>query len=220
MVAVKGDDDDDHAFLREIFAVAEHDFLHVAHAQAIHHYVERGNRLVGNAESIVRDLGDLAVVHEYHFLAGEPRRFGELHHKLAHEIIRVYGNHEFRLRELDDKLDVFRKAVAARVKVKKLGIVKLVHLASDIILQALHTAFVPGNDRRGENHRVRTLQGHHAMLAVHDAHQPRVRFALRAGREDEYLVVFVFMDFFQRDNLPLLRLQIAERARDFHIVFH
>ncbi|KKU85009.1 MAG: hypothetical protein UY12_C0014G0019 [Parcubacteria group bacterium GW2011_GWA2_47_8b] len=58
------------------------------------------------------------------------------------------------------------------------------------------------------------------MFAGNDFHQSGCWFALGAGSENHYFVIFIFTQIFYIYNLPLFRLDIAEVLGDLNIFFH
>ena len=135
-----------HSFFGEYAAVAQDNFTDIADAQSVHHYIGSIHRLVGNIKIIFGNFGNLAVVHHHYSFSRDADSFGKFYNCFAEEIISVHRNDKLWFHELHHQFQIFGVGVAACVNVQKLGVVNLVNLPGDIVLEYLHASFIARNN--------------------------------------------------------------------------
>ena len=146
MLAAHREDDDQHAFLGQAQAVAQDNLFHVADAEAVYHDIGGRQLLLGDVYGALGDVGHLTVVHDDDVIARDAHLLRQFLEDGAEEVVAVDGDHELRFHELQDQLQILLMRVAGSMDVEQFGVIELVHLAGDVVLQGLHAALVARHD--------------------------------------------------------------------------
>ena len=96
----------------------------------------------------------------------------------------------------------------------------IVALSVQIVFQTLDSPFITRDNRRRENNGIILLQFDETMIVRHDTGKSRIEFSLGAGTNNNYLIIFVFVNIIHGNECLFLHFDIAEFLGYFDIHFH
>ena len=219
VLAGEVDADHDHAILGQMLAVPEDHAAHIAHAGAVDQDLTCGDgvrELAGffGAFDDPADVGDDDIFGIHAHLAGQS---GVL---LQVPLFAVDGDEVAGLGEGVDDFQLFLTGVAGDVKAFQFVIDHVGIFAVELVDDAGDGFFVAGDGGGGDDDLIPGLDLHLTMAGKGHAVKGGHIFALRAGGNDNDLVLGQGFDLVDIHQSPLRDLEIAQLRGDFEDVFH
>ena len=212
-------DDDQHAVLRHVPAVAQRDVRDVADADPVDER-DAGLDVIGDAHA-ARESSTTspfsAITIE---LAGTPASCASRACAACIRYSPWIGIIAFGRISDEQRTQLLGACVARDVHVGVLLVQHLCAVLRQPVDRVVDAQLVARHRTRRDDHRVAALDLDRRMVVVRDARERRQRLALRAGAEDQLLVRRDVVEVGGLDEHVLRHVDVAEVARDVHVAAH
>ena len=213
------DHNDDHAVLGQVLPIPQNHAAHIADTAAVHKDLTGGNNavfLAGLAGEFKHraDLADVNVpgVHTH--------GLGQLGVDLQHPLFAVDGQEEPGMHQTMDDLQLLPAGMAGGVQPLALFVYHVCTLAVQLVDDLGDCLLVAGNGGGGNDDPVAGGDVHLLVGVKGHAVQRRHIFALRAGGDDDHLVLGQALDGTQLHDGAGLDLQIAQLLGHLQHILH
>ena len=150
--------------------------------------------------------------------AGTPRFAGEARLRREHAELAVHGHDVPRPQEGEDRADLLGVPVAGDVHGRDLLVQHLRPGLGEAVDRVVHPQLVPRHRLRRDDDRVALLDLHVRVVVVGHPRQRRHRLALAARAEDHRLLGPQELELVGLDQQLVADLEVAEVARDVHVL--
>ena len=159
VLARKVHDHDQHAVLRQMLAVTQHDASHVSYARTVDKDLARRNGATPFAGSL-RELKDLADVRDKNILRVHTHRLRKPRMRLQMALLAVERNEEARMQQRMHDLEFFLAGMAGDMQALELIVDNVCSLAVELVDDLADGLFVAGDSRGRDDHAVARLNFH------------------------------------------------------------
>src|SRR5713101_3500385 len=213
-VFVNGEDGDDDAGLREVFAVADDDVLDLFERAGVHANAARGYRF-GARRAFLGELDGPAVFDEQNLTGDDAELMGQGGVAEELPVLAVNRNEITRPHELQEQFLLFLAAMPGNVN--RSGAVVVVDQRAPpehVVQHAENGLFVSRNDASRQNDRVVFLDGDETVIVHGDAGERGHRLGLAAAGEDDQALLVERADILRAHDHAVGDAQAIERVRN------
>ena len=172
-----------------MLAVAQNNTPDVAHARTVNENLTGGNRAAPFAGRL-RQLEHLADVRDEDILCVHAERLRKPRMRLQMALLAVERNEKARMQQRVHDLQLLLAGVTGDVQTLELVVDDLCALAVELVDDLADGLFIAWNGGGGDNHAVARLNFHLPVPGERHAVKRRHVFALRAGRDNDNLVLW------------------------------